>query len=209
MSISLRCHSLNLPACARYDKLKTMKEQIMIWMMALSSILLPVQAADGRQEALFGGLMRVGAQVLENAAKAHAADQDSAFAPTDTPDIAPDTTRRSWGKRGQAMLDAFVNGASNGVGASLKQALDVLVEKYKEQYKEEGRAYVREAGDLLAQQVLRNEEVAETLTTVKCLCWVVMIYLTLVTILIFFWAWRVKCTTNRLLNVVQELKRSS
>lgn len=185
-----------------------MKEQIMIWMMALSSMLSPVQAIDGDQEALFGSLMRMGTQALENATRAHAAGQDAALAPTDTPNMAPNT-RRSWEKRGQDMLAAFVNSASNGVGASLKQALDVLVEEYKEQYKEEGRAYVREAGDLLAQQVLRNEEVAETLTSVKCLCWVVMIYLTLVTILIFFWAWRVKCTTNRLLNVVQELKRSS
>ena len=64
---------------------------------------------------------------------------------------------------------------------ALKQELSDL----KESYKEEGRAYARELGDTMMERAMANKKVDQTLDSVRALCWGVVAYITVVSLLLF------------------------
>lgn len=64
---------------------------------------------------------------------------------------------------------------------ALKQELNAL----KESYKEEGRAYARELGDTMMERAMANKKVDQTLDSVRALCWGVVAYITVVSLLLF------------------------
>lgn len=55
----------------------------------------------------------------------------------------------------------------------------------KDSYKEEGRAYARELGDIMMDKAMANKKVNRTLDSVRALCWGVVVYITLISILLF------------------------
>lgn len=55
----------------------------------------------------------------------------------------------------------------------------------KEAYKEEGRAYARELGDTMMERAMANKKVDQTLNSVRVLCWGVVAYITVVSLLLF------------------------
>lgn len=64
---------------------------------------------------------------------------------------------------------------------ALKQQLDEV----KESYKEEGRAYARELGDTMMERAMANKKVDRALDSVRALCWGVVAYITVVSLLLF------------------------
>ncbi len=101
--------------------------------------------------------------------------------------------------------------ASASMGAALvgsfKPALDELIAEYKEQYKAEGRAYAREVGDIVVQRVVQDPEINATITSLRTLCWVVIAYLTLVTLIMLACLVYLKQANAQLLAEVRRLAR--
>ncbi|MCQ2364286.1 MAG: hypothetical protein MJ051_01865 [Akkermansia sp.] len=65
--------------------------------------------------------------------------------------------------------------------AAVKQELSAI----KEAYKEEGRAYARELGDIMMERAMANKKVDRTLDSVRALCWGVVAYITVISLLLF------------------------
>lgn len=85
---------------------------------------------------------------------------------------------------------------------TLRGATDTLLESYKE----EGREYAREVGDVITQRMLENEKVNNTLDSVRYLCWGVVGYLTVVTLLMLLLLLRLRVLYARLITAVNERK---
>lgn len=83
---------------------------------------------------------------------------------------------------------------------TLRGATDSLLESYKA----EGREYAREVGDVITQRMLENEKVNNTLDSVRYLCWGVVAYLTVVTLLMLVLLLRLRVLYTRL---TTELKK--
>ncbi len=161
-----------------------MKSVPMMVLLALA-LLLPCSAGQ-REDALLNGLLGLGARALETQVAKPAPAEDAASAPGTPPAALP---------FGQALT------------ASLKPALDGLIDEYKEQYKEEGRAYARELGDMVVTRVVQDPEINATITSLRTLCWVVIGYLTLVTLIMLGCLVYLKNANARLLAEVRRLAR--
>lgn len=85
---------------------------------------------------------------------------------------------------------------------TLRGATDTLLESYKE----EGREYAKEVGDIISQKMLENEKVNNTLDSVRYLCWGVVSYLTVVTLLMLLLLLRLRVLYARLMRAVSANK---
>ncbi len=85
-----------------------------------------------------------------------------------------------------------------GLGDSLVLTLRSATDNLLEAYKEEGREYAREVGDVITQRMLENEKVNDTLNSVRYLCWGVVGYLTIVTLIIIVLLLRLRVLYARL-----------
>lgn len=116
-----------------------------------------------------------------------------------------DGGKRSWRERGKDLMGALLSPGEGGAEAASRQGgVTQILSGYKEQYKEEGRAYARELGDQIAERIRRNPQISTTLATVQILCWVVIVYLTLVTILIVFAMYRMRRDNERILALLKK-----
>lgn len=116
-----------------------------------------------------------------------------------------DGGKRSWRDRGKELMGALLSPNEEGaLGASLQEGFTQILDEYKEQYKEEGRAYARELGDQIAERIRKNPEISSTLTTVQILSWVVIAYLTLVTLLIVCTMYRMRRDNERILALLRK-----
>lgn len=116
-----------------------------------------------------------------------------------------DGGKRSWRDRGKDLMGALLTpDGERGGGDSLREGFTQILSEYKEQYKEEGRAYARELGDQIAERIHQNPKISSTLTTVQILCWVVIVYLTLVTILIVIAMYRMRRDNRRILALLEK-----
>lgn len=119
--------------------------------------------------------------------------------------------RRSWREVGKNLVsavtrpkgDAIPSEEDSAVRFSLREGFTNTLHDYKEQLKEEGRAYARQLGDALTERIREDPKISSTLTTVKTLCWVVMAYLTLVTVFIVITMRRVKRDNARILALLE------
>ncbi len=187
----------------RYD---TPMKYVLMLMLALA-FALPGSAGQ-REDALLKGLLGLGAQAIE----AQQAGKVAAPAPQPEPQA---QQSRDWGDRGQEMLTTFVSGMSGGKGeqpfskllsGSLKESFDILVNEYKEQYKEEGRAYATELGDKIVERVREDPKISSSITSIQILCWCVIVYLTLVTIIMFASLLYLKRANARVLAAVEAMQ---
>ncbi len=151
-------------------------------MMLALALLLPCQAGQ-REDALLQGLFGLGARALETQAVPQAAEPTAPAA------------------QGQGMSFGQM------LTSSLKPALDGLIDEYKEQYKAEGRAYAREVGDIVVTRVVQDPEINATITSLRTLCWVVIGYLTLVTLIMLGCLVYLKNANARLLAEVKRMAR--
>lgn len=75
----------------------------------------------------------------------------------------------------------------------------------KESYKEEGRAYARELGDIMMERAMANKKVDKAVDSVRALCWGVVLYITVVAFLLFGMMLRI----NALLGQIRKEKGQS
>lgn len=70
----------------------------------------------------------------------------------------------------------------------------------KESYKAEGRAYAKELGGIMTERILADRKVNDTLDSVRYMCWGIILYLTLISLLLFG-------TLYRLRNIMERMER--
>lgn len=111
------------------------------------------------------------------------------------------------------MLETFFNTTGSDIsmsstgkllGQGIKEAMDVVANEYKEQYKEEGRRYARELGDKIVERVQEDPNIKSSLLSVKTLCWSVIAYLTVVTLVMIFSLLHIKRLNTQLLQKLEE-----
>ena len=74
-----------------------------------------------------------------------------------------------------------------------------------EGFKEEGRKYAKELGDIVTRQIKEDKKINQTLDSLRIFCWVVVIYLTLVTALVIYLLLRLRVLHTKLIHAVQKL----
>lgn len=157
-----------------------MKRVLLILCMAL--LCLPVRAdADGKR--ILNNIFRAGVQAVQTTLQRGREDPD-----------APDA-------------NAAPADPSSALSRVLIDSLEKSVSGIKEQYKEEGRAYARELGDMLAERIVRSPRVQSAIMTLQTFCWVIIIYLVLVTLLLLVSMHRLRANDRRILELLHELKR--
>ncbi len=167
----------------RYDS--PMKYMLML--MLVLGLALP-GAAGQREESLLRGLFGLGAQALE-AQSSTAASAHEASAPQNAAPAAASSP---------SMTQMFI--------APIRQSVDGLINEYKEEYKEEGRAYARELGEIVVERVRKDPEITSTITSIRMLCWFVVGYLTLVTLIMLACLVYLKHAHARLLEEVRSMR---
>ena len=177
-----------------------MRKLCVIWAM------LPMLLCGGAEGSDKGvdGLLKLGQGVLEHemdkreAKEAARAKKEAEKTPPQTAaaeEAADKKKKRTWKDRTWDMLGSFGTTAADEFGDkslsevlafSLKDSLDVLIDEYKEEYKEEGREYAKELGDKLVERVREDPKIRDSITALQALCWSVIGYLSLVTLIVFF-----------------------
>lgn len=68
----------------------------------------------------------------------------------------------------------------------------------KESYKQEGRAYARELGDIMMERAMANKKVDRAVDSVRALCWGVVAYITVISFLLFGMMLRINALLGQL-----------
>lgn len=194
-------------------------------MMLLSLLLvgMSAQGAAAPQGEVAGGSLHVWQglpeKVVHQSSAAKATEGKKKAEPKADAKTAPDKDKkkkRKWWERGVDMAAAFTETAveefgegdmSHTMAFSLKAALDVIIDEYKEQYKDEGRRYAKELGDKLVERVREDPEIRDSITALQALCWSVIAYLSLVTLIVFFSLIAITRGNRRLRKQFDELQR--
>lgn len=74
-----------------------------------------------------------------------------------------------------------------------------------ENFKEEGREYAKEVGDIITQRIMEDKKINQTLDSMRIFCWAVVAYLTIVTALVIYLLLRLRVLHSRLMQAVQKL----
>lgn len=123
---------------------------------------------------------------------------------------------RRWRDRGRDMLDTALGelldrrsgeSFSEWMARVVRETVDVILDEYLAYFKEEGRAYAKELSDQFVERVREDEKISRALFSVQALCWAVIAYLTLVTLLMLYWARRSSRRQELLLRELRELRR--
>ena len=123
---------------------------------------------------------------------------------------------RRWRDRGRDMLDTALGelldrrsgeSFSEWMARVVRETVDVILDEYLAYFKEEGRAYAKELSDQFVERVREDEKISRALFSVQALCWCVIAYLTLVTLLMLYWARRTSRRQELLLRELRELRR--
>ena len=93
-----------------------------------------------------------------------------------------------------------------GLGEQMALMARTAVEPLIDSYKQEGREYAREVGDIITQRILEAKKINETIDSVRILCWVVILYLTLVTFIMIFTLLRLRVLYTKLSAKIEEIK---
>ncbi len=75
-----------------------------------------------------------------------------------------------------------------------------------ESFKEEGREYAKEVGDIITRQIKEDKKINQTLDSMRIFCWAVVIYLTIVTGLVIYLLLRLRVLHSRLMQAISEVK---
>lgn len=83
-------------------------------------------------------------------------------------------------------------------GLTPLEAVQAELNGIKESYKQEGRAYAKELGDIMMERALANKKVDRTLDSVRALCWGVVAYITVISFLLFGMMLRINALLGQL-----------
>lgn len=189
-------------------------KKVLQWFLVLALCVCPLAQAAWDADKLMDKLLQAGMDALEEeqqrrqqtkeAARAAQSDASASAADDRTPE-----------ERAKSMLAVFLDHAmtpgtdpmAGRVAHALKDSVDILLQEYKEEYKEEGRAYARELGDIIVARVQENPNIQSSIHSIQLLCWAVIAYLTLVTIVMLFSLLHLKRINSQLLRSVQDLQK--
>lgn len=93
----------------------------------------------------------------------------------------------------------------NASGGSMPLMARAAAAPLLDAFKEEGRAYAREVGDLITNRILESRKISNTLDSMRFFCWAVCIYLTLVTVIIIVLLLRLRALHTKLMNAIQRI----
>lgn len=164
------------------------------------------ESAPSKTERVVSGLLNFGAAVV----KKQTARDEPKEAQVSSPASAGETpvaTRigESVGTLIQGVRDpGFL---AEKLASAMKETGELVLREYLDKYKEEGRAYTRELAAIISERVLEHSKVASTLHSVRMLCWGVVIYLTVISLLIFYMLWRMKRMNERVLHAIEALQQ--
>lgn len=193
-----------------------MKKLITALFLLFSLCLPGVQADSGRVDEVIDGLLNVGVQALRVHQESRAA-KSAAEPAVPEPEVTAESGKLTWRDRGREALSTLVTGTADGLGdkplsevlsGAVKSAVDMLIDEYKEQYKQEGREYAKEVGDKIVTRVINDPKISHSIYSLQALCWGVIIYLTLVTLVMVFSLLHLKRSNNKLLAVMEELRKN-
>ena len=184
-------------------------------MLALTLLLglLPMTLAGENTNKIIDGLLGLGVRALQAEQERRAEAAEPPAAPQD--DAAAESEKRSWKDKGRDMVESLVNGTMGATGdktfsqllaETVKKATDTLIHEYKEQYKQEGREYAREVGDMIVGRVLSDPRIENSIYSLQALCWGIVVYLTLVTLVMVFGLIHLKRSYVKLLAAVEKLQ---
>ena len=74
-----------------------------------------------------------------------------------------------------------------------------------ESFKEEGRKYAKELGDIVTRQIKEDKKINQTLDSLRIFCWAVVAYLTIVTALVIYLLLRLRVLHTKLMKAVNKL----
>ena len=160
-------------------------------LLAGVSMCLPmeVRAEESASKQFFRGLVRKGAQAVQNKLD----EQEQKAAQEQSADAKP---------RGGAHIKELFS--PDVITRSVREVVMESLDAVKEQYMEEGRTYARQLGDSLAERIVHHPKVQSTIFIVKALAWVVGTYLTLVTVLLLLALRKLNATNRRILELIEE-----
>ena len=157
-------------------------KRILIILLAVV-MCLPVRAdSDGKQ--VLGNLFRAGMQAVQNTLKHEQEDKEE-----------PGEAKGSSSDSPEAFSRVLID--------SLEKSFSGI----KERYKKEGRSYARELGDIVAERIVRSSRVQSVLFTLRMICWAVIAYLILVTILLLVSLQRLRANDRRILELLREIRQ--
>ncbi|MGN0829393.1 MAG: hypothetical protein ACI4PZ_06735 [Akkermansia sp.] len=138
----------------------------------------PTQAA--KADDLLRGLLQAGTQAVQEALPPEA----GAATPTTPTPTTPTPTAPPQG--------------SPDLLSALLGDMQAQSRAYLDQLKEEGRQYAREVGKTVVAEIKKDKEVESTLHSLRLLCWGVVAYITLMSLLIFGMLCRINALLRRL-----------
>ena len=161
-------------------------------------------AAPSKTERIVGGLLDFGSAVMKQRAEKKQEDVRKAEAEAETSSGTMTQLGKSVGVLVNGMRDPQY--LAEKVASVIRETGEVVLREYLEEYKAEGRAYTRELANIITERIINHEKVASTLHSIRMLCWGVVIYLSVITLLIFYMLWRMKCSNERVLKAIEELR---
>lgn len=189
-----------------------MKRLILVLTLLLG--LLPMTSAGENTNKIIDGLLGLGVRALQAEQERRAEAAEPPAAPQDGA-AAAESEKSSWKDKGRDMVESLVNGTMGAAGdktfsqllaETVKKATDTLIHEYKEQYKQEGREYAREVGDIIVGRVLSDPRIENSIYSLQALCWGIVVYLTLVTLIMVFGLLHLKRSYVKLLAAVEKLQ---
>lgn len=177
-------------------------------LMLLIFLLCPMLHAAWDASEVVNKFLRAGVNALESEQQRH--EQIQVQASPSAPD-----RQRDEETRGKDMLSSLLNKVvqptkepvAERMAHSLKESVDILVDEYKEQYKHEGREYARELGDIVVERVCEDPQIQSSMHSIQLLCWGVVIYLTVVTLVMLWCLLYMRRVNIRLLAAVQRMQQ--
>jgi hypothetical protein len=95
---------------------------------------------------------------------------------------------------------------NNSLAEQLKLTLGGATDALLDAYKQEGREYAREVGDIITQRILEAKKINSTLDSMRFFCWAIVAYLTIVTAIVIYLLLRLRVLHSKLMRAVQKLK---
>ncbi len=194
--------------------LVSMKKLIAAYILLSVMWGVPAQANE-HADGIIDSLLQVGVHALKAEQERRAAEATpEPSEPVAAPDV-DEPRAHTWRERGSGVVSNLLTGTVDGIGdkplsevlaGTVKSTVDKLIGEYKEQYKQEGREYAKEVGDKIVTRVVNDPKIEKSIFGLRALCWGVIVYLTIVTIIVVFSLLHLKRTNVQLLAALTELK---
>lgn len=179
--------------------------------VALACSAVAQDSASSKTEQIVGGLFDFGSAIMkQRAEKKQAQQQQPVDAATTASETQGDNTMAKLGKSVGVLVQGMTDPAylAKQLGAVLKETTELTLRDYLNRYKDEGKEYARELANIITEKIVNHEKVSTVLDSVRMLCWGVVIYLTIISMLIFAMLWRMKNINDRVLRAIEELKNA-